>query len=256
MDFLKLPTRTSKPRTYGITSIADFGLSTGDLKNLLTDYHHITDFAKIGIGTAYVTPNIEDKIDLYQSFQVTPYLGGTFFEKCYFRDKLEDFFSYLKQLGITWIEISAGVIDIPLEDRLQLVTSLKDDFYVIGEVGSKDREKDMPLSAWQDELQALLEAGCSYVTVEGRSSGTAGIYHSNGDVKTDLITNVTENLDPKKIIFEAPGAKQQTFFINQLGANVNFGNVKFQDILLLEAQRAGLRNETFFMENSLWKLPL
>lgn len=256
MSFLNLPQRTKKPRTYGITSIADFGISTGEVQNLLNDYHQLMDFAKIGIGTAYVTPNIENKLDLYKAFHVAPYLGGTFFEKCYFKDQLDEFFTYLKQLGMEWLEISAGVIDIPLEERLRLVTELKDDFYVIGEVGSKDGEKDMPLSEWNEELQALIEAGCSYVTTEGRSSGTAGIYHSNGEVKADLISNVTENLDPTKIIFEAPAAKQQMFFINQLGANVNLGNVKIQDALLLETQRSGLRSETFFMENSLWKLPL
>lgn len=256
MSFLKLPSRTTKPRHFGITSIVDFGLPYGELQNLLKDYHQIMDLAKIGIGTAYVTPNIESKLSLYKSFHVTPYLGGTFFEKCYFKDQLDEFFTYLKQLGMEWLEISAGVIDIPLEERLRLVTEWKDEFYVIGEVGSKDGEKDMPLSEWNEELQALIEAGCSYVTTEGRSSGTAGIYRSNGEVKADLITEMIENLDPKKVIFEAPAAQQQMFFINQLGANVNLGNVKIHDALLLEAQRSGLRNETFFMENSLWKLPL
>lgn len=256
MSFLALPKRTSKQRSFGITSIVDFGIPVGELRNFLGDYHEMIDFAKVGIGTAYVTPNIESKLDLYKEFHVIPYVGGTFFEKCYFKDQLDDFFSYLTKLGLEWVEISAGVIDIPLEERLHLVAKLKNDFHIIGEVGSKDGEKEIVLDEWNEELHALIETGCRYVTTEGRSSGTAGIYSSDGEVKTDLIKDVIEHIDPTKVIFEAPTAKQQMFFINQIGANVNLGNVNIQDILLLEAQRAGLRNETFFMENSLCKLPL
>jgi phosphosulfolactate synthase len=39
------------------------------------------------------------------------------------------------------------------------------------------------------------------------------------------------------------------FFINQIGANVNLGNVKPEDVLILEAERCGLRSETFFLED-------
>lgn len=38
------------------------------------------------------------------------------------------------------------------------------------------------------------------------------------------------------------------FFINEFGANVNLGNIKLTDVLALEAERCGLRSETFFME--------
>src|SRR5699024_10451336 len=111
--------------------------------------------AKIGIGTAYVTPNIKRKLALYNEYHVIPYLGGTFFEKCYFKDHLNEFFTYLKMLGLEWIEISSGVIDIPLEERTQLVGDLKNEFHLIGEVGSKDGENHMSQSEWINELNAL-----------------------------------------------------------------------------------------------------
>ena len=101
---------------------------------------------------------------------------------------------------------------------------------------------------------ALLESGCEYVITEGRDSGTAGIYEKNGDIKSDLINELLKDIDSKKIIFEAPTAKQQMYFINQIGANVNLGNVKIQDIILLEAQRCGLRSETFYLEDRECKL--
>ncbi|MFC7392086.1 phosphosulfolactate synthase [Scopulibacillus cellulosilyticus] len=248
MGDLKLPYRTKKSRSYGMTSIVDFGIPVKELKNTLSDYHEYIDIAKIGIGSAYVTPNIRQKIDVYQSFNIIPYCGGTLFEKFYSQNKLDKYLLYLKELGLDYIEISTGIIDIPLEKRLDLVLRLKRDFKVIGEVGSKDIQKDMAAPDWKNELIALLDAGCQYVITEGRDSGTAGIYQSNGEIKEGLIFDVIQNVNSKKIIFEAPHPKSQMFFINQIGSNVNLGNVKIHDVLLLEAQRQGLRSETFFME--------
>ncbi|MBM7644167.1 phosphosulfolactate synthase [Scopulibacillus daqui] len=248
MGELRLPYRTKKNRTYGITSIVDFGIPLGELKNILSDYHEYIDMAKIGIGSAYVTPHISEKINIYQAFNVIPYCGGTLFEKFYSQNKLDKYLLYLKDLNVDWIEISTGILDIPLEERLALVQRLKKDFKVIGEVGSKDTQKKMAAPDWNHELTALLDAGCQYVITEGRDSGTAGIYRSNGQIKENLIFDVIQNVDCKRVIFEAPHAKSQMFFINQIGANANLGNVKIHDVLLLEAQRLGLRSETFFME--------
>lgn len=256
MEFLNTPFRTEKERSYGITSIADFGIPLGLLEQYLTDYHNCIDIAKIAIGSAYVTPNLQEKINLYKKFDVKPYCGGTMFEKCYLQNKLDEYCDSLKKLGIEWVEISNGTVDIPLEKRLSLIHKFKNDFYVISEVGSKDSEKDMSIDEWEDEINLLLQAGCQYVITEGRDSGTAGIYHKNGSVKQDIIERISNNIDVTKIIFEAPTAKQQMLFINQFGSNVNLGNIKLQDVLVLEAQRCGLRSETFFMEEESCNLPL
>ncbi|TLS38122.1 phosphosulfolactate synthase [Pseudalkalibacillus caeni] len=248
MEFLNLPVRTEKDREYGITSIVDFGMPVGQLEHILVDYHSYIDIAKIGVGSAYVTPNIEEKLALYKKHNVKPYFGGTLFEKFYHQGKLDNYLTFLAKHNVEWIEVSTGVLDIDIDKRLDLVSTLKQNFNVIGEVGSKDAEIVMPLSQWTAELDALLEAGCKYVITEGRDSGTAGIYDKTGKVRDGLLKDILQNIDPQKVIFEAPHAKHQMFFINQIGPNVNLGNVKIQDVLLLEAQRCGLRNETFFME--------
>ncbi|WP_423801950.1 phosphosulfolactate synthase [Neobacillus sp. SAB-20_R2A] len=255
MDFLTLPERTSGSRTYGLTSVADFGTPMGELRNILADYSHIIDIAKIGIGSAYVTPNIKKKVDLYKEYGIKPYCGGTLFEKCYYQNKIPEYLSYLCELGIEWVEVSNGTLDIPLDQRLELIYLLKNNFNVIAEVGSKDTEKEMPISEWRAEIKQLLEAGCQYVITEGRDSGTSGIYEKCGTVKSDLIQELVRDLDPNKIIFEAPSAKHQMYFIRELGPNVNLGNVKLSDVLMLEAQRCGLRSETFYLEAQECKLP-
>lgn len=248
MDFLTLSERTSGNRTYGLTSIVDFGTPLGELRNILADYSDYIDIAKIGIGSAYVTPNLKEKINLYKEHQIKPYCGGTLFEKCFYQNKIPEYLTHLKNLGIEWVEISNGTLDISLEERLQLISQVKNDFHVIAEVGSKDCEKEMPVSQWKEELQLLLQAGCEYVITEGRDSGTSGIYDKSGSIKSSLIQELLQGVDCRKVIFEAPSPKHQMYFINAIGPNVNLGNVKLQDVLILETQRRGLRSETFYLE--------
>ncbi|MCJ7841430.1 phosphosulfolactate synthase [Lederbergia sp. NSJ-179] len=247
MDFLTLPKRTSGIRTYGLTSVIDLGTPIRELENILSDYSHIIDIAKMGIGSAYVTPNIKQKVAMYKEYGVKPYFGGTLFEKCYDQDKIPEYQAYLQDLGIEWIEVSNGTLDIPLDERLTMISQLKKDFHVIAEVGSKDANKEMPISEWKEEIKVFLEAGCDYVITEGRDSGTAGIYEKGGNIKADLIHEVMKDVDQNKVIFEAPIPKQQMYFIKEMGPNVNVGNVKLSDVLVLEAQRCGLRSETFYL---------
>ncbi|HEY4553291.1 MAG TPA: phosphosulfolactate synthase [Bacillaceae bacterium] len=248
MDFLELPKRTAGKRTYGVTSVVDFGTPIGELEHILRDYSRYIDIAKIGIGSAYVTPNLQEKVDLYKKYSIKPYCGGTLFEKCHHQQKVPEYTAFLKRFGIDRIEISNGTLDIPLDERLKLVQELKKDFHVIAEVGSKDGSREMSVSEWENEIRLLLEAGCEYVITEGRDSGTAGIYEKSGSVRAGLIEELLEDLDSKHIIFEAPTPKHQMYFINAVGPNVNLGNVKLQDVLILEAQRQSLRCETFYME--------
>jgi phosphosulfolactate synthase len=256
MDFLALPKRTVGNREFGLTSIIDLGISLGELKSILHDYHPFIDIAKIGIGSAYITPNLKEKIQLYNEYGIKIYCGGTLFEKTYMQNKVDEYLKWLKDLGIQWVEISNGTFHISLEERCEIISKACTDFHVLAEVGSKDTDENMTISEWKNEMVQLLEAGSSYVITEGRDSGTSGIYKKNGSVKANLVSELINGLDVKKIIFEAPTAKQQMFFINEIGTNVNLGNVKIQDVLQLEVQRYGLRSETFYLEEVGCKLPL
>ncbi len=256
MTILKLPERTSKKRRHGLTSIVDFGVTIGELTHILEDYSDFIDFAKLGVGTGYISPNIKEKINIYKQYDIQPYFGGTLFEKVYYQNKLDHYLLYLENLNIDWLEVSTGVLNIPIESRLHVVEKCRQNFKVIGEVGSKDTTKEMTDNEWEFEMTALINAGCEYVIAEGRDSGTAGIYEENGEIKQELIDTMSRRIGHDKIIFEAPTAKSQMYFINSFGPNVNLGNVKLDDVLLLEAQRLGLRAETFFLEERKWTLQL
>lgn len=246
--YLDLPRRTTKNRSYGINSIHDVKLTTGELRNILQDHSEFMDVAKLGVGTALVVPKLKEKISLYQEHDVQVYFGGTLFEKFYHQNKLENYKRLLNDFNVNMLEVSCGTIDLTIEERVELIEDFKKDFKVLSEVGSKDSEAVMAPSVWLDEINQLLNVGCEYVITEGRNSGTAGIYRGSGEIRTGLVADIISQVDYKKIIFEAPTASSQMFFINAVGVNVNLGNVNPLDLLLLEAQRVGLRSETFFIK--------
>ena len=246
MHKLQLPKRiVDKPRTEGLTAITDTGLPTAELRGILEDFHMFIDIAKLGIGSAYITPALDKKLELYRNYGVIPYFGGTLFEKFYHQNAFEGYLDYLNHWQIDWIEISTGTVTIPLEERVRLTKRLSKDFIVLCEVGSKDKDEIMPPSKWINEMSTLLEAGCRYVITEGRDSGTAGVYRPSGEIRTGLVTDIIQSIDNKNIIFEAPTSSSQMFFINHVGSNVNLGNVSARDLILLETQRQALRYETF-----------
>lgn len=245
---LKLPKRTIRPRTSGLTSLHDVCLTVSELDSTLADYADFIDIAKFGIGVAAITPRLKNKIELYNAYDVVSYFGGTLFEKYYSQGQLSAYEKFISDHGIRWIEVSSGTVDIPIEERIAIVTDLSATLNVVAEVGAKDAHEIMAPSKWIDEIGRLLDAGAKYVITEGRQSGTAGVYRANGEVRTGLVADILATFGPDKLIFEAPTPAAQAFFINLVGANVNLGNINPREVALLEALRQGLRSETFALE--------
>lgn len=248
-QILRIPKHTNKPRKSGITEVMDVGIPTDLLKSYLADHHEFIDYIKFGIGSAYVTPNLSEKIKIIKDHNISVWFGGTLFEKFYSQDCYHQYIDYLKKYEIDCIEISTGTIDLDLDQRLTCVEQAKDEFTIFSEVGSKDQKKVMPPSEWVNEIKELLKAGSDYVILEGRDSASAGIYNPDGHLKEGLLAEIIKEIDVNKIIFEAPVPKAQIHFLNLLGTNVNLGNVKLQDVLLLESQRCALRSDTFFLDD-------
>ena len=247
---LNLPKRNNKPRNTGITSLHDISLTTKLLESILEEHHEFIDLAKLGIGTAYITPNLKKKIEIYKSFNIEVYFGGTLFEKFYSQDKLDLYKKYLEDHQINSVEVSTGTLDLDIDKRVEIVKDFSKDFMVLSEVGSKDSEAVMAPSKWLHEIDSLFEAGSSYVITEGRDSGTAGMFRSNGEIRTGLLEDILNSSEIDKIIFEAPTPASQIYFINKVGSNVNLGNINPYGVLQLETQRQALRSDTFFLNDN------
>ena len=247
-DFLT-PQRKSKAGT-GLTMMLDKGMGPVFLIDLLEISGRYADLAKFGWGTSAIHNRdlVKEKVEIYHSYDVDPYPGGTLLEIAYSQNKLEEFLGEADKLGFSAIEISDGTIEISKEERMEIISTVKDHgFLTITEVGKKDPQKDNLLSS-QDRLNMVnfdLEHGADLVLMEAREGGKGiGIFDKKGNVKEDELQTIIKGTSVDKIIWEAPHKSQQAYFILKFGANVNFGNIPPDEITALETMRLGLRGDT------------
>jgi phosphosulfolactate synthase len=241
----QMPDRNVKPRTSGITMIMDKGLSLEETKNFMSVSHTHVDIVKLGFGTAYVTPDLKQKLAIYQSYNVPVYFGGTLFEAFLIRNQFEDYINTCKEYGIQYMEVSDGSISIPHAEKCGYIEKLTKHGIVLSEVGSKDAAHIIPPYKWIELMKAELEAGSTYVIAEAREAGNVGIYRGSGEVREGLVQEILTQIPEEKILWEAPQKAQQLYFLELIGCNVNLGNIAPSEIIALETMRIGLRGDTF-----------
>jgi len=246
-NLTQIPERNQKPRLSGITMIMDKGLSVNDAENFMSVAHPHVDIVKLGFGTSFVTPNLTKKLEVYRSYNVPVYFGGTLFEAFLIRNQFDDYLAVCKDYGISYIEVSDGSITIPHSEKCGYIEKLASQFTVLSEVGSKDAAHIIPPYKWIELMRAELSAGSAYVIAEAREAGTVGIYRGSGEVREGLVQEILTQIPGEKIIWEAPQKEQQLYFIELLGCNVNLGNIAPSEVIPLEAMRIGLRGDTFHL---------
>jgi len=229
-------------RHVGLTHVIDKGLGPRAWEDVLEVAGDHISIVKLGWGTAYVTQSLERKLDVLRDKPVV--FGGTFFEVVYAKGRLDDYKAWLQDLGLTHVEISDGTIDIPRERKLELIADFARDFTVLSEVGSKDSSVEYTVDEWTTWLHEELEAGAWKVITEAREGGTAGIFDSDGGMRTELIADIANVVGPANIVFEAPTKAAQAWFVKQFGPSVNLGNIPPDEVIPLETLRLGLRGDT------------
>lgn len=245
-ELIGIPERPAKPREAGVTLMLDKGLAPRQVEDVLDIAAEYVDLVKLGWGTAVITPGLQRKLEIYRAGGIPVYFGGTLFEAYFLRDQLDAYKRVLTRLDIDHVEISDGTLHITHEEKLRCIRSFKSDFTVLSEVGSKDKERIMPPYRWVQLIEAELEAGSWKVICEARESGTAGLYRPNGEVRSGLVEEIVDLIAQDRLVFEAPKKAQQVWFIQQLGTNVNLGNISPEEIIPLETLRLGLRSDTMF----------
>lgn len=241
-----IPERPSKPRKNGLTMMMDKGLSIRQAEDFLSVSGHLTDIIKLGFGTSYVTPNLEQKIKLYRDAGMKVYLGGTLFEAFIVRNMFDDYLKLLDKLKLDCAEVSDGSIVMPHDKKCEYINKLSKNFTVFSEVGSKEAGIIIHPAMWISMMNKELQAGSWKVIAEARESGNVGIYRANGSAHTLLINKILAKVDRDSILWEAPIKAQQVWFLKLLGSNVNLGNISYEDVIPLETLRLGLRGDTFF----------
>ncbi|HET6990581.1 MAG TPA: phosphosulfolactate synthase [Bacteroidia bacterium] len=245
-DLPHIPDRPEKPRKNGLTMVMDKGLGIRQAEQFIEASGDLIDIVKLGFGTSIITKNLAAKIKLYKEAGFRVYLGGTLFEAFIIRDMFEDYIRFATKLKIDHAEVSDGSIIMNHDDKCEYIRKLSKHFTVLSEVGSKEEGIIIHPNKWTSMMLKELEAGSWKVIAEARESGNVGIYHRNGQAHTMLINKIIAKVKPENILWEAPQKAQQVYFIKLFGANVNLGNISFDDVIPLETLRLGLRGDTFF----------
>jgi len=246
IDILKnIPDRAEKPRDKGLTMVMDKGLSLNEAENMVALKSELTDIVKLGFGTSLLTRYIDKKIKLYHKAGIMVYVGGTLFEAFTVRNQFDDFCKLMDKLKLEMVEVSDGSISIEHDTKCEYIQKLSKNFKVISEIGSKCESNSLEDSDWIEYMNKELQAGSWKVIAEAREGGNVGMFDPNGNIKENLIKKITNKISTSKILWEAPQKKQQVWFINNFGANVNLGNISPNDIISLECLRIGLRGDTF-----------
>ncbi len=246
IDILKnIPIRAEKPRDKGLTMVMDKGLSLNEAENMVALKSELTDIVKLGFGTSLLTRYIDKKIKLYHKAGIMVYVGGTLFEAFTVRNQFDDFCKLMDKLKLEMVEVSDGSISIEHDTKCEYIQKLSKNFKVISEIGSKCESNSLEDSDWIEYMNKELQAGSWKVIAEAREGGNVGMFDPNGNIKENLIKKITNKILTSKILWEAPQKKQQVWFINNFGANVNLGNISPNDIISLECLRIGLRGDTF-----------
>jgi phosphosulfolactate synthase len=237
-----LPDFDFPQREAGLTHVIDKGLGPRAWEDVLETSGEYIDVVKLGWGTAYVTPNLKRKLEVLRDKRVV--IGGTFFEAVWARGKVEEYKRWLGELGLTHVEISDGAVEIPREEKLELIVDLARDFTVLSEVGSKDSSVEFTGDEWTTWMREEIDAGAWKVIAEAREGGTAGIFTGGGDMRAELVEEIGSGVGIDDVIWEAPTKAAQAWFVRQFGPSVNLGNIPPDEVIPLETLRLGLRGDT------------
>ena len=241
-----IPKRTKKPRKDGVTMVMDKGLSLRQAEDMIDSSGDFIDFVKLGFGTSVITKNLSEKIKLYKDADMKVYFGGTLFESFIVRGMFDEYCEFIDKYKLDCAEVSDGSIIIKHDKKCEYISKLAKNYTILSEVGSKEEGIIIHPNLWISMMNKELEAGSWKVIAESRESGTVGIYRSSGHAHTSLVEKITSKVKQENIIWEAPKKAQQVWWIKQLGANVNLGNIAPEEALPLETLRMGLRGDTFF----------
>lgn len=243
-SFLDLPRRQTKPRTSGLTFVIDGGIPLEETASIVTANAACIDVWKLGWGSSYLDAQLHAKLALLASNDVLACPGGTLLEVATLQRRTDECLRWISGVGFPCVEVSDGLGRLDAEEKANLIALASRHAVVIAEVGAKDPHAVLTPQQWAHLAQADLGAGATWVLAEGRESGTVGIFHPDGKVRTDVIDALLTVVEQHQVVFEAPRKDQQAWFIRHLGSDVNLANVAPRDAMGLEALRLGLRADT------------
>ncbi|HPD54207.1 MAG TPA: phosphosulfolactate synthase, partial [Bacteroidia bacterium] len=155
----QVPVRTVKPRQSGLTMVMDKGLGVRQAEDLVESSGPFVDLVKLGFGSSYITPRLEDKLAVYRNAGLPVYLGGTLLEAFIIRNKFEDYLRLIDKYKLSYAEVSDGSITLAHDQKLEYIRRLSKQVTVITEVGSKEEGIIIHPNKWIELINSELQAG-------------------------------------------------------------------------------------------------
>ena len=246
---IQIPDWPPKPRDWGITMVADWGVGLARQKDLTQTCGYCVDLAKIVVAVSRILPReiLLRKIRLYQENQIEPFPGGQFLEIAILQKRVKEYCRAARNVGYETVEVSDNAIILTLEEKSEVIQQVIDSgLRVIGEVGKKVAATD--LSELIADIHTTLKAGAWKVFVEAKE-----IFGE--ELNADLIKQLANSVDLSKLIFEIPlvsvqevhhyqGYKMWQWLLETFGPRVNIANVEYDDPLKLATVRLGIGPDT------------
>lgn len=250
-----IPQWPPKPREWGITMVADWGVGLSRQRDLIQTSGYFFDLAKIVVGLSRIIPRdiLAQKIQLYKENQIEPFPGGQFLEIAVLQKRVKEYCAAALEIGYETIEASDNAITLTFEEKSRIIKQAIDfGLRVIGEVGKKVSTTSLPdLIA---DIQNTLKAGAWKIFVEAKE-----IFGE--ELNADLIKQLADSVDLSKLIFEIPlvsvqevhhyqGYRMWQWLLDTFGPKVNIANLEYDDPLKLSALRLGIGPDTSLKEGT------
>ncbi len=204
--FLTLPERAGKPRRRGITHVLDKGMPASEVDALLQVCGPYVDVWKLGWGTAYLDPGLEEKLALLDQHGVLACTGGTLLEVAWQQGVVDEYLDWAAAAGFPCVEVSCGVVNMTRDaearaDRgggasasscsarsARRTRRVEVDRRGVG-AGGRGRPRAPGRPGWSPRA--------------GRAA-RSGLYDPDGEVRADVVEAVVAAIGVDGTVFEAP----------------------------------------------------
>lgn len=243
-SFIRVAPRESKPRTKGLTIVADRGLGLNRIDDLVDSAGDYIDVFKIAIGAWRLQSEafLKKKITRLNKAKINTFFAGDTTEAAFQQGVSKKFYQTVKRLGADAVEVSSAQVTMALADKLALIKMAKGaGLKVVAEAGQKGHEDWTNSQSYVfRQIEDYYKAGAWKVLVQGE-----GISEGVESRKEDLILNIAARFDIKDIIFQAKDSATQEWYVSTLGNGVNL-DVDDHQVLDVELMRRGIRKRGVF----------
>lgn len=243
-NFIKVVPRETKPRTKGLTIVADRGIGLNKVQDLIASSGDYIDIVKIGIGAFRLQSNdfLNKKVKLFTENSIQVFFAGDISELAYMQGISRKFYEEVKNFGAQAVEVSSAQISMPLTDKVELIKMANDcGLKVIAEAGQKANAEWTRSSNYiLYQIEEYLKAGAWKVLIQGEGL-TEGVDH----IQDDIILNIASRFELNNLIFQAKDTRSQMWFIKNLGNDASM-DIDDDQVISVELMRRGLRKRNLF----------